>query len=131
MPVPTAIIVGQSQAAFAVDLQKLKAIYPQGHVMFLEGNVGLIKSIHEICESIQILLESKQIDLLYMSQAFLPFDGRRENAEGLDSGPNLRPHTPGPESLAIDEREWETHQHHGRRRERQNERRRPRVEALI
>jgi NAD(P)-dependent dehydrogenase (short-subunit alcohol dehydrogenase family) len=90
VPQPPAIIVGRSQSAFAADLRKLEDTNPNGRFIFVEGDVSLIKNIDALCATIKTQLAGKKIDLLYMSQGFLPFAGRQENAEGIDHGNAVR-----------------------------------------
>ncbi|EMC97677.1 hypothetical protein BAUCODRAFT_461110 [Baudoinia panamericana UAMH 10762] len=90
VPKPTAIIVGRSQKSFEHDLQKLKSINPNGTFIFIEGDVSSMKKIDTLTPIIKTHLNGAKIDLLYMSQGYLPVYGRQENAEGLDNGNAVR-----------------------------------------
>ncbi|KAK5113708.1 hypothetical protein LTR62_003335 [Meristemomyces frigidus] len=85
IPTPHVIIVGRNATAFAPALAQLQKLNPSGHFTFLVGDISLLKSIDLICKHITQHLETKKINLLYLSQGTLPFAGRQANVEGLDN----------------------------------------------
>ncbi|KAK3670405.1 hypothetical protein LTR78_009758 [Recurvomyces mirabilis] len=82
---PRAIIIGRNASSFAPGLAQLRQFNPRGRFTFLDADVSLLKSIGAICEDIKSELGDQKLDLLYLSQGSLPFAGRKENSEGLDT----------------------------------------------
>ncbi|KAF2165079.1 hypothetical protein M409DRAFT_24467 [Zasmidium cellare ATCC 36951] len=92
IPQPTAIIVGRSQKAFAPELENLRSINPDGTYVFLEEDISLIKNIDAVSQRIASTLQEKslKIDLVFLSQGYISFNGRETNADGLDTSVSLR-----------------------------------------
>lgn len=88
IPIPTAIIVGRSRQKFEPELQNLKNINPNGEYTFIEADVSLIKNIDAVCK--QIKKQVSTLDLLFVSQGYVSFAGRENNADGLDNSISLR-----------------------------------------
>ena len=88
IPRPKAIIVGRSRAKFEPELQALRTINTNGEYTFIEADISLIKNIDAVCE--QIKKQVSTIDLLYVSQGYISFNGRENNADGLDNSTSLR-----------------------------------------
>ena len=88
IPKPKAIIVGRSRSKFEPQLQNLQSINPNGEFTFIEADVSLIKNIDAVCEQIKKTVSS--IDLLFTSQGYISFNGRENNADGLDNSISLR-----------------------------------------
>lgn len=87
---PRAIIIGRSETNFAHELDNLHSINPNGNYTFLEAEISLIQNIDQICQTIQTVLDGRKIDLLFMSQGYISFNGRETNADGLDTSISLR-----------------------------------------
>lgn len=92
IPKPTALIVGRSQKAFAAELENLNTINSNGTYILLEEDISLIKNIDAVCKRIASVLQEKKlkINLLFMSQGYISFNGRETNADGLDTSVSLR-----------------------------------------
>ena len=88
IPKPKAIVVGRSRAKFEPELRNLKSLNPNGDYTFIEADVSLIKNIDAVCE--QIKKQVSSIDLLFVSQGYISFAGREDNADGLDNSSSLR-----------------------------------------
>ncbi|EMC96415.1 hypothetical protein BAUCODRAFT_33743 [Baudoinia panamericana UAMH 10762] len=87
---PTALIIGRNRSKFASELGNLRSLNPAGSFTFLEADVSLIKNIDAVCESIKQQLSGAKVDLVYLSQGYVGFNGRETNAEGLDNSFSLR-----------------------------------------
>lgn len=81
-------MVGRSRARFEPELQALRAINPKGEYIFIESETNLIKDIDAVCE--QIKSKVSRIDLLFTASGYIGFDGRQNNADGLDVSMSLR-----------------------------------------
>lgn len=92
IPQPTAIIVGRSQQTFASELENLQSLNANGTYIFLEEDISLIKNIDAVSQRIASTLEKNdlKIDLLFLSQGYISFNGRETNADGLDTSVSLR-----------------------------------------
>lgn len=88
IPKPKAIIIGRSRSHFNPELENLKSINPNGEYTFIEADVSLIKNIDAVCG--QIKQQVSSVDLLFVSQGYLNFGDRKNNAEGLDNAISLR-----------------------------------------
>lgn len=88
IPSPKTIIIGRNRSRFEQELQTLKAINPNGEYTFLEADISLIRNIDAVCDEIKKHVSS--IDLLYTSQGYISFNGRENNADGLDNSISLR-----------------------------------------
>ncbi|KYG46308.1 hypothetical protein M433DRAFT_173739 [Acidomyces richmondensis BFW] len=89
IPKPKAFIVGRSVEKFQAELNKLQKLNPDGDFEFLEVDDSLISRIDHLCNVIQRLGASK-IDLVVLSQGYISFNGRENNADGLDNSISLR-----------------------------------------
>lgn len=90
IPQPKAIIIGRSRSKFDPELQNLKSINSNGTYTFLEADVSLIQNIDAVCSEIKTHLSGSKIDLIYTSQGYISFNGRENNADGLDNSISLR-----------------------------------------
>lgn len=92
IPKPKAIIVGRSKSRFEPELAELKKINPNGEFEFVQAEISLLSQVDEASNKIKSILESKKqkADLLYLSQGYISFDGRQDNADGLDNSFSLR-----------------------------------------
>jgi NAD(P)-dependent dehydrogenase (short-subunit alcohol dehydrogenase family) len=86
----TAIVVGRSQAKFQAELENLKQINSNGEFIFLQSVIALIKDIDAVCETIKSRLDGRKIDIVFTSQGYISFNGRENNADGLDNSISLR-----------------------------------------
>ncbi|GAM87538.1 hypothetical protein ANO11243_055640 [Dothideomycetidae sp. 11243] len=88
---PTAIIIGRSRKSFEPQLAALSQINPDGRYTFLESDISLLHNVDSVSTQIKSLLPLKQkIDLLFLSQGYISFAGREDNADGLDNSISLR-----------------------------------------
>ncbi|KAL8848281.1 MAG: hypothetical protein Q9221_006680 [Calogaya cf. arnoldii] len=90
---PTCYIVGRSEAKSKEIIDELKGINGKGTYIFVKGEVALLESVDEVCKQIKEMIGdngNKGIDMLFMSQGYLTFEGRRETKEGLDTLLSLR-----------------------------------------
>ncbi|KAL8656878.1 MAG: hypothetical protein Q9226_002488 [Calogaya cf. arnoldii] len=90
---PTCYIVGRSEANTKEIIDELKGINGKGTYIFVKGEVALLESVDEVCKQIKEMVGgngNKGIDMLFMSQGYLTFEGRRETKEGLDTLLSLR-----------------------------------------
>lgn len=85
---PKVFIVGRSRAKFAPELESLRKLNANGDFQFIEAEVSLLKNIDAV--STQIKSKTDKIDLLFQSQGYISFNGRQENADGLDIAQSLR-----------------------------------------
>lgn len=90
VPRPTAIIVGRSQTKFEPELDHLKQLCPKGEFTFIEADISLMNNIDGVCDIIKQKLNGRQIDMLFTSQGYISFNGRENNADGLDNSISLR-----------------------------------------
>lgn len=90
IPHPTALIVGRSKSRFAPDLQDLQTINPQGTYTFIEHETELLRDVDSTSTLIVQALAGAKIDLLYQSQGYISFSGRKNNADGLEPSIALR-----------------------------------------
>ena len=88
VPKPRAIVIGRSRQRFDPEIQNLKRINSNGEYTFIEADISLIKNIDAVCE--QIKNQVSGIDLLFVSQGYVSFAGRENNADGLDNSISLR-----------------------------------------
>ncbi|KAL8661439.1 MAG: hypothetical protein Q9168_008387 [Polycauliona sp. 1 TL-2023] len=90
---PTCYIVGRSEAKMKETIDELKGINGKGTYIFVQGEVALLESVDAVCEKIKGMIKNDGkggIDMLFMSQGYLTFEGRRETKEGLDTLLSLR-----------------------------------------
>ena len=88
IPHPKAIIIGRSRSKFTPELENLKRINSSGEYTFLEADVSLIRNIDKVTNEVKALVS--HIDLLFTSQGYISFNGRENNADGLDNSFSLR-----------------------------------------
>lgn len=77
---PTCYIVGRSEARAKEIIDDLKEVNGKGTYIFVKGEVALLESVDDVCEKIKGMVEDggkNGIDMLFMSQGYLSFEGRR------------------------------------------------------
>ena len=85
---PKAIIVGRNRTQFAPEIDGLRALNSNGEYIFIEHEIALIKDIDDVCDLIK--QQVNQIKFLIVSQGYIGFGGRENNADGLDDSMSLR-----------------------------------------
>ncbi|KAI1117270.1 hypothetical protein F5Y14DRAFT_403779 [Nemania sp. NC0429] len=76
-----------SKERIGTFIKELHAINPNAEVIWTEGEVALLAETKRVCETIQE--KESQVDLLFLSAGYAPFDGRSETTEGLDIAQSL------------------------------------------
>ena len=69
----TFYVLGRSEARFADQLAKLRALAPRSKVIFLETQVSLIAEIDAVCK--KITAAERKVDYVCMSMGGMPFQG--------------------------------------------------------
>ncbi|GIZ44733.1 hypothetical protein CKM354_000792400 [Cercospora kikuchii] len=91
---PHAIVVGRDQQTFQPHLDNLKTLNPNGTYTFLESDISLLANVDKVSKVIKSTLSQQQgnskLDFLFLSQGYISFTGREENADGLDNSVSLR-----------------------------------------
>ncbi|CAK1365370.1 unnamed protein product [Cercospora beticola] len=92
LPSPQAIIIGRNHKTFQPHLDNLKTLNPNGTYIFLESDISLLANVDSISQDIKAILskQSSKLDLLFLSQGYISFTGREENADGWDNSVSLR-----------------------------------------
>ncbi|KAK4240415.1 hypothetical protein C8A03DRAFT_31442 [Achaetomium macrosporum] len=80
---PVIYIVGRSKAKFADEAQTLQSLNSGARIHFIEADVALLREIDRVCE--RVLTTETKLDLLFMSQAFIPLSGPEYTKEGIDT----------------------------------------------
>ncbi|KAI5361818.1 Putative short-chain dehydrogenase/reductase SDR, NAD(P)-binding domain superfamily [Septoria linicola] len=95
VPLPRAFVVGRSRATFQPSLDQLHEINPAGTYTFIESDISLLKNVDTVSEQIRTLINhgNREIDLLFLSQGYISFAGREDNADALDNSVSLRYYT--------------------------------------
>ena len=84
VPHPTVVIVGRSRERFEEQFELLQSLNTEAKLVFVEGQVSLIKDVDAISTQITHELPEKSVDFIFMAQGSTPIEGRRYTAEGLD-----------------------------------------------
>ncbi|KAL8999362.1 MAG: hypothetical protein Q9169_001788 [Polycauliona sp. 2 TL-2023] len=91
---PTCYIVGRSETKAKEIIDELKEVNVKGTYIFVKGEVALLESVDDVCGKIKSMIGNGGgkggINILFMSQGYLTFEGRRETKEGLDTLLSLR-----------------------------------------
>ncbi|KAL8686246.1 MAG: hypothetical protein Q9218_007245, partial [Villophora microphyllina] len=83
---PTCYIVGRSEPKIQDIIVELKGLNAKGTYIAIQAEVSLLEEVDKACEKIIGMIgEGNKLDILYMSQGYLPFGGRAETKEGLDT----------------------------------------------
>lgn len=77
-----AYVIGRDEARLKPALDALRASNDKAEIVFVEGQVSLLRDVQRICDV--IAAEEDSIDALFLSQGYLPFNGRVETEEGLE-----------------------------------------------
>ncbi|KAK3309847.1 uncharacterized protein B0T15DRAFT_488551 [Chaetomium strumarium] len=80
---PIIYLVGRSAAKFADEAQRLQLLNSGAQIRFIEADVSLLREIDRVCEL--VLGAETKLDLLFMSQGFIPLSGPEYTTEGIDS----------------------------------------------
>jgi NAD(P)-dependent dehydrogenase (short-subunit alcohol dehydrogenase family) len=79
---PKAYLVGRNETAAKKIIEDCLKDCPGGTFEFIKADLGLLKNVDSLCEEIR--RKEGHLDLLFMSQGYLTFDGRKETSEGID-----------------------------------------------
>ncbi|KAB8077950.1 hypothetical protein BDV29DRAFT_197935 [Aspergillus leporis] len=79
---PTAYIIGRNQSRAKPFLTELQQLNPEGHFIFIEADVSLIRNVDQACQ--QILQQEKHLNFLFMTPGGISLGGRNETIEGID-----------------------------------------------
>lgn len=78
----TAYVIGRDAASQEPLLEPLRAANSQAKLVFIQGEVSLLRDVKRICD--EIAAKEDTVDALVLSAGFLPFSGREESEEGLE-----------------------------------------------
>ncbi|PIA94524.1 hypothetical protein CB0940_08949 [Cercospora beticola] len=93
IPFPHTIIIRRNQKTFQPHLDNLKTLNPNRTYTFLESDISLLANVDSVSQEIKSILSQQpnsKLDLLFLSQGYISFTGREENADGLDNSVSLR-----------------------------------------
>ena len=71
---PNVYLVGRNEEAAKLIIDGCLKSCPEGNFHFLKADLSLLKNVDEVCE--EVLRREKKLDLLFMSQGYLTFEGR-------------------------------------------------------
>ncbi|KAI1201092.1 hypothetical protein F5X97DRAFT_291295 [Nemania serpens] len=82
-------LVGRKSSAERMRalIGELQTINSKAEVIWTQGEVALLAETKRVCETIKT--QESQVDLLFLSTGYAPFDGRNETTEGLDTAQSL------------------------------------------
>ncbi|KAH7131476.1 hypothetical protein B0J13DRAFT_105051 [Dactylonectria estremocensis] len=82
-------LIGRPSAAARTEtrIAHFRTINPNVEIVWLEGEISLLSDVARICTDIKS--KESTLDLLFLSAGFLPFSGRRETSEGLDTSQSV------------------------------------------
>ncbi|KAM0555875.1 hypothetical protein ACHAPJ_006277 [Fusarium lateritium] len=89
-PAPRIYTVARPQTAPSHEslLAKLKQSSPEGSYNLITADVSLIS---EVSKAVKVVKQNEtKVDILFLSAGFMPFQGRQDTSEGLDSSMTTR-----------------------------------------
>lgn len=74
---PRVYIIGRSEPRATAIIADCLKICPGGTFVFLSADLSLLKNVDKVCAEILQREEGGKLDLLFMSQGYITFEGRR------------------------------------------------------
>lgn len=78
---PKVYIIGRNEARASAVIKECTETCPGGTFIFLKTDLSLLRNVDELCEKIKHREEGGRVDLLFMSQGYITFEGRKGKKE--------------------------------------------------
>jgi NAD(P)-dependent dehydrogenase (short-subunit alcohol dehydrogenase family) len=89
---PKVYIIGRSETRASALIKECLKTCPRGTFVFLKADLSLLRNVDELCEQIKRREENGRLDVLFMSQGYITFEGRKgENEVFLTNYPLAQP----------------------------------------
>jgi NAD(P)-dependent dehydrogenase (short-subunit alcohol dehydrogenase family) len=77
----TAYVVGRNDAAAAAIIKECEALSPESTFTFIKKDVSILRNVDDVVEEIKS--KEQKVDLLFMTQGYLTFAGRKGMRIGI------------------------------------------------
>jgi NAD(P)-dependent dehydrogenase (short-subunit alcohol dehydrogenase family) len=74
---PKVYIIGRNEARASALIKECLKTCPRGAFVFLKADLSLLRNVDELCEQIKKREETGRLDVLFMSQGYITFEGRK------------------------------------------------------
>ena len=74
---PTVYIVGRNEERASRIIKECNHICPDGTFAFLKADLSLLRNVDAVCDDILERGRDRKLDLLFMSQGYITFEGRQ------------------------------------------------------
>jgi NAD(P)-dependent dehydrogenase (short-subunit alcohol dehydrogenase family) len=72
---PIVYIIGRNKVRASIIIDECRLSCPEGTFVFVQADLSLLRNVDVVCK--RIMEETRKLDILFMSQGYISFEGRK------------------------------------------------------